>query len=141
MADHASPPLDLEALAGRNRFAVDLGIEYVDGPPGPVVLRLEVGERHLNFAGACHGAVVFAIADSAFGLACNADGKFTPALDTFVTYTAPVWPGDVLEATASEVTRSKRIATYRVDVRRGDEIVAAFAATAYRTDRRLAEMD
>lgn len=137
MADDARSPIDLRALVARDRFASELGIEYVDGPPGPVVLRLAVRDQHCNFAGACHGAVIFAIADSAFGLACNADGMLTPALDALVTYTAPVWPGDVIEATAREIARTKRITTFRADVRRGGDIVAAFTATAYRTDRRL----
>ncbi len=137
MADDVPSPIDLRALAARDRVASELGIAYLDGPPGPVVLRLAVRERHCNFAGACHGAVIFALADSAFGLACNADGMLTPALDALVTYTAPVWPGDVIEATAREIARTKRIATYRAEVRRGGDIVAAFTATAYRTDKRL----
>lgn len=141
MADDAPSPIDLRALAARNRFASELGIEYVDGPPGPVVLRLAVRDEHVNFGGTCHGAVIFAIADSAFGLACNADGMLTPALDALVTYTAPVWPGDVIEATAREIARTKRIATYRADVRRDGDIVAAFTATAYRTDRPLEGTD
>ncbi len=42
--------------------------------------------------------------------------------------------GEVLTARSTEVSRSKKIATYRVDITRGDgKLVAAFTGTAYLT--------
>jgi acyl-coenzyme A thioesterase PaaI-like protein len=44
-------------------------------------------------------------------------------------------PGDRLIAQASEASRTARLATYRIDVRRGDEQVASFGGTVYITGR------
>lgn len=130
------PALDVAELLARDRFASGLGLFHVDSAPGRVRLRLTVAEEHLNFNGACHGGVLFALADSAFGFCCNAGGTLSVAIDARVTYTKPVWPGDVLEAEAVEITRGKRVGSYRAEVRRGDgEIVATFAATAYLTGK------
>jgi acyl-CoA thioesterase len=129
-------PIDAANLLARDAFASGLGLVHVDSAPGRVRVRLTVGEAHLNFNGACHGGVVFALADSAFGFCCNAGGTLSVAIDAMVTYTKPVWPGDVLEAEAVEITRTKRVGSYRAEVRRGDgEIVATFAATAYVTGK------
>lgn len=128
--------LNVADLLSRDHFASGLGLEHVMSAPGCVRLRLTVAAGHLNFNGACHGGVLFALADSAFGFCCNAGGTLSVAIDAMVTYTKPVWPGDVLEAEAIEITRGKRVGSYRAEVRRGDgEIVATFAATAYLTGK------
>ena len=91
---------------------------------------------HLNFNGTCHGGVVFALADTAFGLASNSHGKVAAGIDAHVTYQTAVNEGDLLTATATEVSRTRRIAVYRVDVTRADgTLVATFTGTVYILDR------
>jgi acyl-coenzyme A thioesterase PaaI-like protein len=41
----------------------------------------------------------------------------------------------VLVAIANETTATKRLAFYDVGVRRGDDLVASFRGTVYRTDQ------
>jgi acyl-CoA thioesterase len=136
MPEEIIKPLDVFDLLARDRFAAGQGFVHVASEPGRVRLRLTVTDEHLNFNGACHGGVLFALADSAFGFCCNAGGVLTPAIDAMVTYTKPVWPGDVLEAEAVEVSRTKRIGSYRAEVRRADgELVATFMATAFVTGK------
>ncbi len=138
MPQRSPAPVDLEALAAADSFAPSLGIELVANDAEGLVMRLEVGREHLNMNGACHGGVIFALADSAFGLACNAAGTLAVGLDAHITYTAPVRSGDVLVATAREVSRSKRVGVYRVEVNRAmGDIVATFSATAFITDKRV----
>lgn len=122
----------VDRLAARDPFVRSLGIKCVDGGPGRAAVRMRVKPAHLNFNRTCHGGVVFALADTAFGLAANSHGKVAPGIDAHITYLSAVEGGDVLTATATEVSRSRRIAVYRVDVNRADgTLVATFTGTVY----------
>jgi acyl-CoA thioesterase len=44
--------IDLAALARRDAFCADLGIELVESSLGRAVTKVTVAERHLNFLGA-----------------------------------------------------------------------------------------
>ncbi len=125
----------LRSLARRDRFVQSLGMELIEGGPGRAVVAMTVREEHLNFNDSCHGGAVFALADTAFGLASNSHGVVAAGIDAHITYPAAARLGDVLSASAREVTRSKRLATYRIDVARQDgAIVAAFTGTVFRTN-------
>jgi acyl-CoA thioesterase len=126
----------IERLAARDRLMALLGIECVDGGPGRAAVTLAVREDHLNFNGTCHGGVTFALADSAFGLASNSHGVVAAAIDAHVTYQVAVRAGDTLTASAAEVSRSRKLGVYRIDVTRQDgAIVATFTGTVYVTER------
>lgn len=126
----------VKALASRDAFVNFLGAECVDAGPGTATVHMTVGEQHMNFNGTCHGGVLFSLADTAFGLASNSHGRLAAAVDAHIGFTAPVRVGDELTATACELNRSNRIATYRVDVcRSSDDMVAAFTGTVYITGR------
>jgi acyl-CoA thioesterase len=126
----------VKKLANRDPFVNYLGAEFTDVGPGAAVARMTLGEQHMNFNGTCHGGVLFALADAAFGLASNSHGRLAAAVDGHIGFTAPARVGDRLTATAREVNRSNRIGTYRVDVHRGDASpVATFTGTVYITTR------
>lgn len=123
-------------LARRDSFAASLGIECVGGGPGLACVRMAVREEHLNFMGTCHGGAIFALADTAFGLASNSHGAAAAGIDAHMTYHLPVKLGDVLTATATEVSRSRKLAVYRIDVTRGDgALTSAFTGTVYISSR------
>jgi LAO/AO transport system kinase len=124
-------------LAERDEFLRHAGIEFVTGGPGTATLRMHVGAQHINFNGTCHGGALFTLADSAFGLACNSYGILAAAIDGHVTFHHAVREGEVLRACAVEVSRSKRVSVYRVEVtrERDDVLVSAFTGTAYITDK------
>ena len=97
---------------------------------------MTIDDRHLNFNGGCHGGALFALADSAFGLASNSHGPVAVGIDAHITYQAAVGRGDTLMARATEIQRSRRIGVYRIDVFRinaaGDEaMVSAFTGTVF----------
>ncbi len=125
----------LAELAPRDAWARQMGARLVAGGrggAGSVTLRLRVTEAHTNFYGFCHGGVIFTLADSAFGLACNAAGAVTVALDAHIAFTRAVRAGEELIATARELARTRRTGSYRVEVRTGDgQRVAHFLGTAY----------
>ena len=49
---------------------------------------MTVDARHLNFNGGCHGGAIFALADSAFGLASNSHGPVAAGIDAHITFQA-----------------------------------------------------
>ena len=117
----------LQALAGRDGLCATLGISVLAGGPGRAEVAMTVDLRHLNFNGGCHGGTIFALADSAFGLASNSHGPLASGIDAHITFQAGVAVGERLVARAIELRRSRRIAFYRIDVVR---IVAGSAETA-----------
>lgn len=126
----------VKRLAARDPFVTLLGAQCVEAGPGMAVVRMTVGEQHMNFNGTCHGGVLFSLADTAFGLASNSHGRLAAAIDAHIGFTAPARVGESLTASARELNRSNRIGTYRVDVRRDDDgLVAAFTGTVYITGR------
>ena len=113
-----------------------LGIECVDGGPGHAVVRLRVKKSHLNINGTCHGGVIFTVADTAFGLASNSHGALAMGIDAHIAYHVAPKPGEVLIATASEVSRSRKLGVYRIDVTTAEGVmIASFTGTAFVTSR------
>jgi acyl-CoA thioesterase len=97
---------------------------------------MTVGEQHLNFSGSCHGGAIFAFADAAFGLASNSHGAIAAGIDAHITYQCAAALGDELTATAVEVSRSRKLAVYRIDVTRADgTVISSFTGTVYVTAR------
>ncbi len=126
------PKADVAALARRDAFCRDLGIELVKAQLGRAVTRVRIEERHLNFGGSGHGGLTFTLADAAFGFACNSHGVAASGVDVHMIYNRAARLGDVLTATAVEVSRSTRLSHYRIDVARGDgKLVAAMTGTAF----------
>lgn len=119
-------------LAGRDRFMALLGAELVEAGAGTAVVRAVVGAAHLNFNGTCHGGFTFALADTAFGLASNSRGALAIGIDAHVAYLSAANEGDTLTAIAREVSRSRRIGTYEIEVQKSDgRQVARFTGTVF----------
>jgi acyl-CoA thioesterase len=123
-----------------------LGLRLVDWSPGRARVALAPAPEHGNLAGSVHGGVLFALADAAFEIACNAYGRLSVALETACHYSSAAPMSEPLLAVAEEVSRSRRIASYRIEVRGGVASEAAgpddagtlrawYMALAFRTDR------
>ncbi|MCL4184400.1 MAG: methylmalonyl Co-A mutase-associated GTPase MeaB [Burkholderiaceae bacterium] len=124
----------LAALLARDGLCAALGFTLVDAGPGRAEVQMRVDARHLNFNGGCHGGALFALADTAFGLASNSHGPLASGIDVHMTFQVGVRAGDRLVARASEIRRSRRIGVYRVDVAcvRADgeeQLVSCFTGT------------
>ena len=124
----------VKALAAADPFACWAGISCTEAGSGSAVVEMTLAAHHLNFNGSCHGGVVFALADTAFGLASNSHGAIAAGIDAHITYQQPTHLGDKLVARAFEVSRSRKLAVYRVDVSRADGApVSSFTGTVYLT--------
>ncbi|MEX0693949.1 MAG: hotdog fold thioesterase [Rhodospirillales bacterium] len=141
----ADTPIVLKQLSGlleRDTFARELGIELISASPGEADVRLIVTSAHMNFLAWTHGGVIFALADTAFGLACNSRDKVSVGIDVHMAYLSGVREGDMIEAHASEISRTRRKAVYRVDVRRpaDDTAIATFTGTVIVTEQDVAQL-
>ncbi len=126
----------IKRLSARDTLPAALGIECVDGGPGRAVVRMRVRDDHLNLHGVCHGGVIFTLADTAFGLASNSHGVVAMGVDAHIAYHVAARSGDVLTAIAAEVSRNRKLGTYRIDVATAQGVlIASFTGTAYITSR------
>ena len=109
-----------------DRASQGLGMEVTAIGPGTCTMTMTVREDMLNGYGTCQGGLLAALADSCFAFACNAYDEITVASGFNVEIVAPGKLGDVLTATAVEVSKAGRMGVYDVDVRnqRGERVVA-----------------
>ena len=95
--------------------------------PGTATLSFVVQDHHLNGHRICHGGYIFTLADSAFAFACNSRNQATVAQHNNISYIAPGREGDVLTATAREVSLTGRSGIYDVTVSNQDgQVIAEF---------------
>jgi acyl-CoA thioesterase len=116
-----------------------LGIERIEEDAGKSVLQMKVRREMLNGFGMAHGAITFALADSALAFACNSHGRKAVSIETSISHTKGVKEGEILRAYAEEESLSHKIGFYKVTIKREDgEIVALFKGTVYRTSKEWA---
>jgi acyl-CoA thioesterase len=121
-----------EAMWKDDRATRSLGIAVLAVGPGTATLAMTVREDMLNGHHICHGGLITTLADSAFAFACNAYNEVTVASGFDVNLLAAARLGDVLTATAHEVSKAGRTGVYDIAVnnQRG-EAVAAFRGRSY----------
>ncbi|HVI41247.1 MAG TPA: PaaI family thioesterase [Anaerovoracaceae bacterium] len=134
-----TPKERAQKILAADRFAVSSGVELVDADKGYAVCSLHITENHLNAAGAVQGGAIFTLADTAFGMAANNQGKLTVSINNSISYLKST-RGDTLIATASMISSSKRICTYEVEVKDNlGELIARMTGTGYIKDEKLPE--
>lgn len=124
-------PQDVALVSAEKMWAADtaskaLGMELREVAPGRAVLAMTIRPDMVNGHDIAHGAMIAALADSAFAVACNTYGETTVAASFEIDFLEPVRLGDQLVATAVERWRRGRSGIYDVTVRRDDAVVAEF---------------
>ncbi len=121
-----------DAMWRNDRASKALGMQVLAISPGAAALSMTVRDDMLNGHDICHGGLITALADSAFAFACNSYNEMTVASGFDVNLVAAGRLGDVLTATAQEVSKAGRTGVYDVTVRnqRGEH-VAAFRGRSY----------
>ena len=125
----------VRGMLARDAFSEWLGIEAVEIAPRRSTVRMTVRQEMVNGFGVAHGGIAYSLADSALAFAANTNGRVTVAIENSISYPQPIRVGDVLTATASEESFTKRLGFYRVLVSSDEGIVAIFRGTVYKTDR------
>jgi acyl-CoA thioesterase len=123
-------------------FAKLLGLEAVEASPGRAVVRMHARSNMKNIFGAIHGGALFSLIDEAFQLACNTHGTLAVALNVSITYVAAPQQGATLEASAEELHKTNRTASYLCQVKEieSGKLIATAQALAYRTSKKIEEL-
>ncbi|HEX8758005.1 MAG TPA: hydroxyphenylacetyl-CoA thioesterase PaaI [Steroidobacteraceae bacterium] len=116
--------LSAQALLANDEASRSLGLRLEEVGPGFARLRMTVRPEMLNGHGTCHGGMLFALADTAFAVACNTHNAATVAAAASIDFLAPARADDELTAEARELWRSKRSGIYEISVsnQRGEKI-------------------
>lgn len=110
-------------------FSRLLGMRVVETWDGGARVTMDA-EGKWNAMGVAHGGAVFAVADQAFGIAANQDGKPRVAVSVHINYIAPAT--GILEAVAERVEQTPTRALYHVRVLSGGRLIAEFDGLAWR---------
>lgn len=127
-------------MEGNDRVAKSYEMKVKEVKEGYSLVELQVNESMLNAAGVCQGGVIFSLADFAFAVASNSYGNVALATSANINFVKPAFNGEKLTAEAVEVSKSKRIGVYRVEVKKEDgTVVALFVGQAYFLDKPILE--
>jgi acyl-CoA thioesterase len=126
----------VEAMMAADAFSRWLGIKVLAVRPREATVAMTVRGEMVNGFGVSHGAIVYALADSALAFASNTHGQITVSIENSITYPHAVRVGDDLVARAEEESASNRLGYYRVTVTRKDgTVVGLFRGTVYKTKK------
>ena len=118
----------------RDAFSQWLGIRRITEGEGHCTLEMEVRPEMVNGFGIAHGAMTYALADSALAFASNARGRKAVSIETSINHLKPVMAGDIITAVAEETSLGHKLAIYHVRVTRGQDLVALFKGVVYRKE-------
>lgn len=104
-----------------------LGMRLEEVRAGYARLSMQVGEHMVNGQNVCHGGLIFTLADSSFGYACNTHNRRALASGASIEFLAPGFLNDVLVAECTESAHAGRRGIYdaRVTNQKGD-VIALF---------------
>lgn len=109
-----------------------LGMEVSGDGPGVGIACVDVGPEHLNPNGVVHGAVLFALVDTAMGKATMSAieaGRFCASIEVSLRFIRPASDG-ALTAVANVVKRGRSVVHLEAQVAGGDTpLIAAAAGT------------
>lgn len=131
MDDH--PNYDrLDALFRADRYAAGMGVDLEDWGGGWSRVRYVPTADHHNFGEIVHGGAVFSVGDVAFSIASNSWGRRAVALTIDTHYLSAPTLDSAITAAATERSRTRRTASYQIELRDDRGPVASLHAMVYR---------
>lgn len=126
----------VDKMYNNDPFSKWLGIERIKDGPGVSVLRMTVRKEMLNGFNIAHGGITYSLADSALAFASNGHGRMSVSVETSISHTESLKEGDIITATAKEMSLSNKIGIYHIEITNQDsKMVALFKGTVYRTSK------
>lgn len=119
-------------IVGRDPFATHLGVSVEEARRGYARCSVTVKPEYLNAVERAHGAIVYAVADQAFAVACNSLGSMALALAVNINYVAGALDGERIVAEAVPVETARKISVWKIEVRGNNgRLIATCTGTAY----------
>ena len=85
-------------MLSQDAFSQWMGIEILECEIGRCRVALTVRKEMLNSMFKAHGAISYALADTAFGFAANTHGKYAVSIETSINHIEALNEGDYLVA-------------------------------------------
>lgn len=127
----------IDFFTEKDRFAAHAGIRLEDVSPGYARVSMAVESYHLNGMGMVHGGAIFTLADFAFAAAANAAGQATVSISASISFMHSS-RGKLLTAEAREVSASRRVVHYQMDVYDEEQVLLArMNGVGFRKEQRL----
>lgn len=131
-----SPREVVDTMMGSDLFSQWLGISVLLIDYGKCELQMTVRREMLNGFEIAHGGITYSFSDSALAFSSNSHGLKAVSIETSISHLKQVKEGDVLIAIAKEISRSKKVGVYEVNVtNQNQELVSVFKGTVYVTDK------
>ena len=118
-----------------DKFSQWMGIEILDCEIGRCKVAMHVRKEMLNSMFKAHGAISYALADTAFGFAANTHGKYAVSIETSINHIEALNEGDYLVAESVIEKVNNKLGFNIIEVKRDKELVALFKGTVYRTSK------
>ena len=122
-------------MLSQDAFSQWMGIEILECEIGRCRVALTVRKEMLNSMFKAHGAISYALADTAFGFAANTHGKYAVSIETSINHIEALNEGDYLVAESVIEKVNNKLGFNIIEVKRGDELVALFKGVVYRTSK------
>ena len=126
----------IDKMYNNDPFSLWLGIERLEEREGFCKLQMTIRKEMLNGFAIAHGGITYSLADSCLAFASNSHGRMSVSVETSISHTAQLKEGDVITATAEEVSLTNKIAIYNINItNQENKTVALFKGTVYRTSK------
>ncbi len=136
MSDNTLPEKIVSKMYDSDWFSQWLGIERLEVKQGKCVLRMTIRKEMLNGFAIAHGGITYSLADSALAFASNSHGRMSVSVETSISHTESLKEGDIITATAEEMSLSNKVGVYHITViNQHNKVVALFKGTVYRTSK------
>lgn len=127
-----------DVLWPEDNASQSMGMQLVEVGPGTATLRMVIRPDMTNCHGTCHGAYIFAVADTAFAYACNSWNHRAVAAGADIDYLAPAHAGDTLTARGRAVQQGDRRGIYDIEVsNQNSHVIAVFRGRSARLKGQL----
>ncbi len=129
-----SPTEIVDRMMSNDTMSQWLGIKVNSVSPGSVSCIMEVRSEMVNGFQIAHGGITYSLGDSALAFSVNSHGIHAVSVETSVSHLKPVKIGDTLTTQTRELSLSRKIGVYQVDIFNQEKVlVATFKGTVYRT--------
>ncbi len=130
-----SPEAIVNQMLSDDAFSALLGMHVEQVSPGSAVVSLRIEPSMVNGFQIAHGAIAYALADSAMAFASNAFGKKSFSVETSISHVKKGALADFLTARCSLLHAGNKSAIYGVEVKnQREELIAHFKGTVYVSD-------
>ncbi|MEO9258171.1 MAG: hotdog fold thioesterase [Crocinitomicaceae bacterium] len=131
-----SPKDIVDQMMSKDAFSKWLGIKILVVEEGYCKLEMTTREEMVNGFGILHGGISYSLADSALAFASNSRGNHAVSIDTQISHLKKVGVNEKLIATSREISSSKSVGVYQIEITNSDNIlVALFKGTVFRMDK------